>query len=444
MEKAFPIDFVRQVIQQTLFEEHSDNPNEYFGGDNQVNLFSFYEQLQKDDEVNRYVEIYRDLVEQQNRTGLIMNGTLIAPENPTITNINSATIIPMTFTCSFRVKLENRDMAINTINHLIELLKGRKHDVAMLEDGTLLKVGTLGNNVLGEPLIKKRDYIGGWNWMAHPLGGNSVDTKIPYLIGKLEEQGFVNEMTYPQYLYYSYAASGGASKRKMHLAVKKTENSDWETVEDDDINGIIVPKEQTFKKFKLSMSFDSIRCDEPRNLNADEFCVISFGGSATLVNDSVKLGNELTKLSISKTKIMAKEPIVMDENETWLEPLEIPSGNNANTQALQLLNNNFKQNSHTDGLTITLQYTFIYDESITLLNEFFEYGRYGIQANTENSYEHGISPNMIFTIKEIWSSWGNVKVYEYLGKIVSSVDIENTESDTLTITVPIQVQGENN
>ena len=59
--KAFPIDFVRQVIEQTLLEQHKLNQDLYYGGKDQVNLFSFYEQLQKDSEVDRYVEIYRDL-----------------------------------------------------------------------------------------------------------------------------------------------------------------------------------------------------------------------------------------------------------------------------------------------------------------------------------------------------------------------------------------------
>ena len=86
--KGFSIDFIRQVIEQKLLEEHIKEPTKYFGGKGQVNLFSFYEQLQKEDEVNRFVEVYRDLTEQQNRTGLIMNGTIIAPENPTITNLS--------------------------------------------------------------------------------------------------------------------------------------------------------------------------------------------------------------------------------------------------------------------------------------------------------------------------------------------------------------------
>ena len=160
LEKAFPIDFVRQVLEQTLFEEHCKNPKKYFGGESQVNIFSFYEQLDKDEEVDRYVEIYRDLVDQQNRTGLIMNGTIIAPENPTITNIHQSLIIPMSFTCSFRVKLENRDSAISTINNLIKKLKGRKQDIAMFENGKLLKVGTIANAVDGVPITLAGDFIG--------------------------------------------------------------------------------------------------------------------------------------------------------------------------------------------------------------------------------------------------------------------------------------------
>ena len=114
MIKGMAIDFVRQVIVQTLEQEHMLHPNDFYGGDSQVNLFSFYEQLQKEEQVKRYVERYKDLIDQENRTGLIMNGTLIAPENPTITNINQCLIIPMSFTCSFRVTLGDRDLPLLT------------------------------------------------------------------------------------------------------------------------------------------------------------------------------------------------------------------------------------------------------------------------------------------------------------------------------------------
>ena len=59
-------------------------------------------------------------------------------------------------------------------------------------------------------------------------------------------------------------------------------------------------------------------------------------------------------------------------------------------------------------------------------------------------YLDGITPNMIFSVKEIWSSWGSVEVEEFKAKINDSIDGENNESDVLTITIPLQVQGENN
>ena len=40
--------------------------------------------------------------------------------------------------------------------------------------------------------------------------------------------------------------------------------------------------------------------------------MISFGGSATLCDYNIMLGNELTKVGIAKYKIMAKTPITID------------------------------------------------------------------------------------------------------------------------------------
>ena len=47
-------------------------------------------------------------------------------------------------------------------------------------------------------------------------------------------------------------------------------------------------------------------------------------------------------------------------------------------------------------------------------------------------------------VREIFCYWGNVIVVNYLGKIIESIDIENTESDTMSIVIPMQIQGENN
>ena len=554
MTKTFPIDFVRQVIEQTLLEEHIKN-NKYYGGKNQVNLFSFYEQLQKDDEVDRYVNCYRDLVDQQNRTGLIMNGTIIAPENPTITNLYQCLIIPMSFTCSFRVKLGNRDSAIETINNLIETLKGRKCDIAEFDNGELFKVGTIANENDGAPSTHNGDFIGTYyspseislttqiNTIKQTLVdkgitfnnnayyymqryNNSYDildimsvvqclsrecnveidtTQGCYDINVVEEDelyrisGKIDFSTissdfdqmlsinglkvnlrvdsqvltkefdnididididncelengvisgYGTFSFTSPIASWGGEYDPNEVFFQSIDTqptmSDWVVITNQEQNpNILFPPNGKFTKYKLSLSFDSLRCDEPRNLNADEYCTISFGGSATLVSNGVALGNDLVKIGIKKTKIMADTPIEITNSERWLEPLEIPSGNNVDTQVNQLVSNKFITNTHSDNISLSLQYTFVCDRTIDYIDQFFKYGRYGIQGTQTDNFESGITPNMIFEVKEIWSSWGDVEVISFKAKIVESIDIENTESDTLSITIPLQIQGENN
>ena len=439
MIRAFPLDYVRQTIKQTLEFEHIANPNKYFGGDDQVNLFSFYEQLAKEDEINRYTDLYRDLVDQQNRTDIIANGTIVCPENPTFTNINQCTIVPMTFTGAFRVKLGDRDMMIDTINNLIHKLKGRKADIAQLDNGKLFMVGTMANNSIGAPLIQNGDFIG-----SIDSTGN-VDNQVEELLLALRNNYgiepapittdatryyYVND-TYDNKLKVVYYEDLGQGATSYELIINEDSFSDV----------IFPPAHSSYEKWKLSISFESIRIDTPTTLNASEYCVISFGGSATLVNASVKLGNDLTKLMVQKKKIMAKTPIEFSNpTKYWLEPLEMPSGNNANTQINQLVSNKFVSNTHSDSIVGTLQYSFICDESIPLIEQWYNYGRYCVSGITEND----ITPNLIYTIKEYYSTWGVIKVKEVLGKIVESIDIENTEGDVLTLSLTMQVQGEDN
>ena len=54
--KTFAIDFVRQVIYQTLLQEYIKNPTKYIGNHNDISLVSFYEHLETDSEVDRFVE----------------------------------------------------------------------------------------------------------------------------------------------------------------------------------------------------------------------------------------------------------------------------------------------------------------------------------------------------------------------------------------------------
>ena len=439
MLKIFPIDFIRQAFEQKLLEEHKKDVN-FFGGKDQVNIFSFYEQLKSQEQVDRFVENYRNLSDQQNRSGLILNGVLVAPENPTITNLYSSLIVPMSWTCSMRCLIENRDQAIWTINNLIEKLKGRKVDIAQLncvdEQGKAycepFLVGTIGQND-GELVIKDGDYIGTLaNANAAPNRITEYTYKGLYLDPNKDHWFYCQHNNLLKVIYY------------------KHENNSWSFIQDDgEHNDIIFPPEHTsFEKYKVSFSFDAIRCDEPRNLNAEEYCELTFSGSATLVNYGVQFGNDLVKVWFSKLGFQAETWVSFEENGSipgaFLEPLEMPSGSNANTQINQLVSNRFLSNSHTDAIALTLQYTFVYDKNIPLLKQWFDYARYGVQPDGEDvAYRDGITPNIIYEIFEMWSSWGEFEMTPVKAKIVENIDIENTESDTLTLSLTMQIQGEN-
>ena len=420
-----------------MYKEHLKDVS-FFGGKDQIALSSFYEQLKSQDEVDRFVETYRDLSDQQNRMGLIGNGVILAPENPTYTNLYSSLIIPFTWTCSIRCTLANRDQMISTINNLIEKLKGRKVDIAQLncvdENGKSYSVpfvvGTVGQYG-SAPKIENGDYI-------NSPYVSSIDGAINSLVvSGVSMPTLSNDKT--MWVYF-----GHSSQLRVALNYYDSESNTrkWKEITDDGTYADVIfpPQHTSYERYKMSLSFDSIRCDEPRNINAEEYCEISFGGSATLVNYNVKLGNDLLKIYVSKYKIVADTPYTYGSNGYYLEPLEMPSGNNANTQINQLVSNAFVSNTHTDSLALSLQYTFICDESVTILEQWFNYARYGTQGIATNK----ISPNTIYLIKEFWCSWGVFKNKQFYGKIVESIDIENTESDTLTLSVSFQLQGENN
>lgn len=429
--KAFEIDFVRQAVEQTLLQEHIKN-HYYLGGENQVKLFSFYEHLQTEEEVDRYVETVSDLNDQQNRTGLIANGTILAPTNPTITNLNQCTIIPMEFSINFRCTLADRDTLKETLNNMVTLLKGRKVDIAEFDNGKLFIVGTLGNNSVGQPLIRIGDFIG--------VKTNTEETLSVFMLSRLNILGntynFAWDTSDNRTRYVYYEESG-----KLKVAMYDTTDNEWkEAFDTGTYNDIIFPPQHnSFTKWKMSLSFDSFRSSEPRTLNAQDYCDLSFGGSATLVSLGVALGNDMTKLAIKRYKLIScdnpENNTTFADSDTWLEPLELPSSNGVETKLNQLTSNNFINNTHSNSLTITNQYTFIVDKSINLIKQLFYYARYGTQTF--------ITPNIIYTIKELWSSWGEIDLLPFNAKLIESIDIENNESDVLTITLPLQKQGDN-
>ena len=412
MLKVMQIDFVRSVLETKL---KSFASGETYFNNTDISLFSFYEQLTQDDEVDRYVERYNQLVAQQNKDDLVGFGIVTTTDTPSITNLKSGFVSPFEWSCTIRCTLGNRDKMVATIYKIIEDLKGKKQDVAQLNNGKLVPVGTIANRLT--KTIEDYDYIG--SVVSNPT--NEINAKITSL----------NYLTNNASLLYA------EYDNKLQLFEYK--NSAWNNISDDN-----VPEHTSFEKMKLDLSFDDVKVDEPYTLDSHEYCTITFGGTATLTSHNIRVGNDLTHVTISKYKVKGASDYTFGANSYDLEPMEMPSGLNANTLPNQLRSNYFKANTHTDSIAVAIQYTFLLDLNIPLLKQWFDYGRYGINNLSSGSIQNSsITPNIIYAIDELWCSWGEVNKYSFHAKIVEDIDIENTESDVMTIGVAMQIQGEN-
>lgn len=415
--KTFQLDFIRAIVDYKL----SFNDNETYFSNNELKNFSFYEHITTDTAANRYVQTIQDLTKQLNRTQYNGLGVFSINQTPSITNLYDAFISPFEFTYVIRCQLKDRDKMVDTLYHLIDELKGRKVDVAQLDTGVLFPVGTITNEV------KVGDFV----------GEITLTISIDNLLTALGNKG----ITIPTWENedYLYAEENGKLVRFYY------NNGVWVK---DTTYFIEELEHSSFTKYKVSLSFNDITVNTPYSLDAEEYVSFELGGSATLVNSSVQLGNDLVRVFIKKNKIITGEnqEFTFTNDYQEIEPLEIPSNSNANSLPNQLRSNFFQVNSHTDSLAYTLQYTFVCDFSIDIIKQWFLYARYHICNLSSNNQltQNSMTPNIIYDIKEIWSSWGEVDVRQVLGKLNEDVDIENTEADILTLGLSFQLQGENN
>ncbi len=415
--KTFQLDFIRAIVDYKL----SFNDNETYFSNNELKNFSFYEHITTDTAANRYVQTIQDLTKQLNRTQYNGLGVFSINQTPSITNLYDAFISPFEFTYVIRCQLKDRDKMVDTLYHLIDELKGRKVDVAQLDTGVLFPVGTITNEV------KVGDFV----------GEITLSVSIANLLTALYNKG----ITIPTWENedYLYAEENGKLVRFYY------NNGVWVK---DTTYFIEELSHSSFTKYKVSLSFNDITVNTPYSLDAEEYVSFELGGSATLVNGSVQLGNDLVRVFIKKNKIITgdNQEFAFTNVYQEIEPLEIPSNSNANSLPNQLRSNFFQVNSHTDSLAYTLQYTFVCDFSIDIIKQWFLYARYHIcnLSDTNQLTQNSMTPNIIYDIKEIWSSWGQVDVRHVLGKLNEDIAIENTEADILTLSLSFQLQGENN
>jgi hypothetical protein len=55
-----------------------------------------------------------------------------------------------------------------------------------------------------------------------------------------------------------------------------------------------------------------------------------------------------------------------------------------------------------------------------------------------------MTPNVIYKVSEIENSWCDIKERHFETKIVDDIEINDTDSDIITIGLTMQIQGVNN
>lgn len=437
MQQVFPIDYVRSALEFAFFKNRGNA--DYFN-DEDIKLFTFYEHLASDEEVNRYVEKYQDLVEQQNKQQLIGSGILSATTTTSLINNKQVFISPFEWACTIRCTLGNRDKMLATLYKAFEELRGRKTDIACMDNGKLQAVGTIGNS--NDYYIHDYDYIGRF---SEDILTNQL---IINRVNSVTAQGSTN--------YYPYIVDKTKSltvflehKGKLELWLIESDGEDFTKCS---IVDNFIYDHNSFDKMKLSLSFTDMKASDPYILNDEEYFELSFSGGATLTTKNVMLGNDLVKVRIAKNKVITGNNVEfsfkVNNNFVFytLDPQEKASGNSAGTIENKLKSNFFKTNTHTDSLTITKQYTFVFNNEISLLNQWYEYASYGIcNLGTNNALQQAsMTPNIIYFVEEIENSWFDMRIRNFNAKLVEDIDINDTDSDVVTIGVTMQVQGDNN
>jgi hypothetical protein len=181
--------------------------------------------------------------------------------------------------------------------------------------------------------------------------------------------------------------------------------------------------EQTYK---LSLSFDGIQSQEPYINNGVDRVFLFFGGSATVVESKVSLGNDIVLNTIQVGKNAGSIFTV--------EPTEIPASLSVSDDTFQTYTNGYRTQDRNLAIGNKMAYSFIYDNTITLYNDLYSYARFG----TTTTGTASTLPQQVFTIKEYRYAFGVLTLNTFYAKL-GDVATSNTNGDVMTISVNFKV-----
>jgi hypothetical protein len=438
--------------------------------DESVFLASFYEQIKGEEAIARYVDELKELIALQNQEKSKSNykalGIVSQSGNANIVNIKQNYILPFDFQVRFDIELTDRDYVLDKIKDMILATKGRKYDLALQDDGGVLVFGEPNtfNDLHSLPIAFNNAYFvysGG-----DPTSGTNYRTQFKnnFLLTKNTQN--LDLTTY--YIYnnafyktiYKHTGwttvvsnitaynatteqkevtilqSQGVTNARIAEFLNDTDRTHRGVLRLNILDDEFVLISETYYSislgtestnlttlgvvpqfYKLSLSFNTIQSQEPYITNGLDRVFLFFGGSVTIADGNVGMGNDIVRFTIQEGKDTGTIYVV--------EPTEIPSSLAVTDDSFQTWNTGYRTTDRNMTIDNKINYAFVYDRNNTLYNYLYQYARFG----------GGITnPNTIYTIREYRYAFGVLNIDKFYAKL-GEVQFSNTNGDVMTLSV---------
>ena len=385
--------------------------------DNTIFLASFYEQIQDDQQIERYVETIKELLALQNREKSESNykamGIIAQSGNAEIINIKQNYISPLEYQARFDIELSDRDYVLGKLKTLINDLRGRKFDVIALANGQIRIVSEPSLNLAARRMIVSSQKANNFVTISNT---NPIETTPTNFLTHLKATYNFAIGNYTATLWFNYG-NNLYSRNIISTVVSSVQTFTFGTATNlGAVEG----------QYKLSLSFDGIQSQEPYINNGVDRVFLFFGGSATIVESKVSLGNDIVTTTIQVGK---------DSGTTYtVEPTEIPASLSVSDDTFQTYTTGYQSVDRNMAIGNKMSYSFIYDNSNAFYNDLYEYARFGKRSE--------IYTQIVLTIREYRLSFGNLVFDTFYAKL-GDVSTSNTNGDVMTINATLKVGAYN-
>jgi hypothetical protein len=333
-------------------------------------------------------------------------GIIAQSGNAEIINIKQNYISPLEYQARFDIELNDRDYVLGKLKTLINDLRGRKFDLIQLTNQQIVIPKEPIINIGNGKINLENNILIGPDFGGLSIGSSDVISEI------VAKYNFANNTLYTFYIVRDVASGG------PYNLIRAT----FQRVSGFDSVVELVSLGEISNRWKLSLSFDGIQSQEPFINNGVDRVFLFFGGSATVVEHKVSLGNDIVLNTIQVGKNTGTIFTV--------EPTEIPASLSVSDDTFQTYANGYRTQDRNMAIGNKMAYSFIYDNTISLYNDLYTYARFGTNASTYTQ--------QIFTIKEYRYSFGVLTTNTFFAKL-GDVATSNTNGDVMTLSVNFKV-----